>query len=215
MQRFCEDVVEPLFKSKLPEQYSLRSKLCPSSPFSDEPPSPAPSIDKTLPGSRAYPSSTTVAGQQSAATTNAPARNRSLSASLAQEKEKERCSKRGRNTGQSTPKGAHPANQHVACMEGERSAGIRVHAPLREVRVYTPLGDLRAPHTARSSSCTPLNSDDDDLPSASVPILNSPDILGDRRDSDEDSDEEIWLPKSSPEVLLLDKSGWTAGIKKP
>ncbi|KAG0709383.1 hypothetical protein DFH29DRAFT_228270 [Suillus ampliporus] len=97
MQKFCEDVVEPLFKSKLPEQCTLlRSKLFPNSPFSDEPPSPGPSTEKSLSGSRPHNSSSTTApGRRSTATTNAPARNRSLSVSLAQEKEKERAASVG------------------------------------------------------------------------------------------------------------------------
>jgi hypothetical protein len=30
-------------------------------------------------------------------------------------------------------------------------------------------------------------------------------------DEDEDPEEEIWLPNTSPDVLLLRKSGWVAG----
>jgi hypothetical protein len=33
-------------------------------------------------------------------------------------------------------------------------------------------------------------------------------------DEDKDAEEEIWLPNSSPDVLLLSKSGWIAGAKK-
>ncbi|KAG0695060.1 hypothetical protein DFH29DRAFT_1005796 [Suillus ampliporus] len=35
-----------------------------------------------------------------------------------------------------------------------------------------------------------------------------------KRDEDKDADEEIWLPNSSPNVLLLGKSGWITGAKK-
>ncbi|KAG2035785.1 hypothetical protein BDR03DRAFT_961536 [Suillus americanus] len=92
MQKFCEDIVEPLFKSKLPEQCALlRSKLFPSSPFSDELPSPGPSTEKSVMGSRSrHSSSATAAGSQNGGMTKAPVRTRSLSVSLAEEKEKER-----------------------------------------------------------------------------------------------------------------------------
>ncbi|KAG0699748.1 hypothetical protein DFH29DRAFT_1001767 [Suillus ampliporus] len=84
------------FTPKLPEQCTLlRSKLFPFSPFSDGPPSPGPSTDNPPPppppGSRPHHSSSATA----AAMTNAPARNRSLSTSLAQEKEKERAASVG------------------------------------------------------------------------------------------------------------------------
>jgi hypothetical protein len=122
MQKFCEDVVEPQFNSKLPEQRALlRSKLFSNSPFSDEPPSPGPSTKKSLSGSRSrHLSLTSAAGLQSGVTTKAPARTRSLSVTCPGKRKRTR-SKRRRNTGQGTSMCANPADQHVSCMERERT----------------------------------------------------------------------------------------------
>lgn len=69
-----------------------------------------------------------------------------------------------------------------------------------------------SPPTARSSSLTPLDADDDELPSASGPLLGlSSDSLGNTMDEGEHVEEEIWLPNSSPDVLLVSKSEWVAG----
>ncbi|KAG0703063.1 hypothetical protein DFH29DRAFT_874756 [Suillus ampliporus] len=246
MQRFCEDVVEPLFKSKLPEQCTtLRSKL-----------SLLPLLRQTSLSWTIYREnfprfpcllSITVAGQQSAATTNAPARNHSLSVSLAQEKEKERaetCRVRGRGkTGTDVKAPAAPAKHVIGHADSQcqcqsralpaitlvtatpikkppphakSNASVRSSNPMPIARSFevtphqekfesTLLGDLRA-LPLPAASFTPLDSDDDDFPSTSVPILDSPDIMGNTQDEGEDSDE-IWLPKSSPKVLLLGKSG--------
>ncbi|KAG1723723.1 uncharacterized protein EDB91DRAFT_1351125 [Suillus paluster] len=280
MQKFCEDIVEPLFKSKLPEQCALlRSKLFPNSPFSDDLPSPGPSTEKSLPGSRPNRSSSTTATKlQSTATTNAPTRNRSLSVSLAQEKEKERAAsvgatqdktlqraltrqismsrawkgkdrstttvsqkdtkaptviaKRTDSQSQSSQSRAAPAITLVAATpvkkpppRAKSNTSARSSSPHpagRSSSVHTPgrssspylTGRSSSPPTARSSSLTPLDIDDDELPPMSV--HHSPDALGNARDEDGDveEDEEIWLPKSSPDVLLLDKNGWTVGGKK-
>jgi hypothetical protein len=110
------------FNSKLPEQRALlRSKLFSNSPFSDEPPSPGPSTKKSLSGSRSrHLSLTSAAGLQSGVTTKAPARTRSLSVTCPGKRKRTR-SKRRRNTGQGTSMCANPADQHVSCMERERT----------------------------------------------------------------------------------------------
>ncbi|KAG2121911.1 hypothetical protein DEU56DRAFT_833174 [Suillus clintonianus] len=282
MQAFCEDVVEPLFKSKLPEQCTLlRSKLFPNSPFSDEPPSPGPSTEKILPGSRSrHSSSTTAAGLQSAVTTKALTRTRSLSVSLAQEKEKERAASVGatqdkalqraltrqismsrawkgkdRSTSaisqidtkapaatakrtigrtdsqsQSSQSRAAPAITLVTATPVKKppsrtksNASARSSSPIPMARNSSSrptersssphtTGRSSSPPTARSSSLTPLGTDDE-RPSAAVPLLDFSDSLGNVKDED-DADEEMWLPNSSPDVLLLGKNGWVGSSKK-
>jgi len=60
-----------------------------------------------------------------------------------------------------------------------------------------------SPLTARSSSLTPLDTDSD-----------CPDSLNKAKDKDEDTDEELWLPNSSPDVLLLGSKGLGTGGRK-
>ncbi|KAG1759292.1 hypothetical protein EDD22DRAFT_906895 [Suillus occidentalis] len=261
MQKFCEDVVEPQFKSKLPEQCALlRSKLFPNSPFSDEPPSPGPSTKKSLSGSRSHhSSSTSAAGSQSGVTTRAPTRTRSLSVSLAQEKEKERAASVGATQDKALQraltrqismsrawKGKErstaavsqadtrvpaatakriigrtdsqspilPISRNKPPRRAKSNASARSSSPIPNVRSSSVLttGRSSSPHTARSSSLTPLDTDDNELPSASVPLLDfSSDSLGNIMDEDEDAEGETWLPHSSPDVLLLSKCEWVAG----
>ncbi|KAG1904243.1 uncharacterized protein F5891DRAFT_1013549 [Suillus fuscotomentosus] len=267
MQKFCEDVVEPLFKSKLPEQCALlHSKLFPNSPFSDEPPSPGPSTGKSLHGSRShYSSSTTATGSQSGMTTGAPARTRSLSISLAQEKEKERAASVGatqdkalqraltrqismsrtwkgkdRSTAtvsqKDTKMPAATAKRIIGRTDSQSQSSQSRAAPAITLVTATPVkkpppraksnasarsssphltGRSSSPLIARSSSLTLLDTDDNELPCASVPLLDfSSDSLGNVMEEDEDAEEEIWLPNSSPDVLLLGKSGWGISAKK-
>jgi hypothetical protein len=103
------------------------------------------------------------------------------------------------------------------------NASARSSSPVPNVRSSSVLttgrsssphlaGRSSSPHTARSSSLTPLDTDDNELHSASVPLLDfSSDSLGNTLDEDEDAEEEIWLPNSSPDVLLLSKCEWVAG----
>lgn len=94
------------------------------------------------------------------------------------------------------------------------NASARSSSPIPNVRSSSVLttGRSSSPHTARSSSLTPLDTDDNELPSASVALLDfSSDSLGNTLDEDEDAEEETWLPNSSPDVLLLSKCGWVAG----
>ncbi|KAG1742001.1 hypothetical protein EDB19DRAFT_1907773 [Suillus lakei] len=280
MQKFCEDVVEPLFKSKLSEQCALlRSKLFPNSPFSDEPPSPGPSTEKALRGSRSHHSSTTTAVGR--VTTNAPARTRSLSVSLAQEKEKERAASVGATQDKALQRAltrqismsrawkgkdrsttavsqtdtkvpAATAKRVIGRTDSQSQFSQSRAAPAITLVTATPVkkpppraksnvsarssspiptaesssvrttersssphlaGRSSSPPTARSSSLTPLGTDDDELPSEPLPLLDfSSDSLGNAMDGDEE--EEIWLPNSSPDVLLLSKSGWVVGAKK-
>ncbi|KAG2135199.1 uncharacterized protein EDB93DRAFT_1242585 [Suillus bovinus] len=286
MQKFCEDVVEPLFKSKLPEQCTLlRSKLFPNSPFSNEPPSPGPSTEKSFPRSRSHhhSSSTTATGSQSGVTARVPARTRSLSVSLAQEKEKERAASVGAtqekalqraltrqismsrtwkgkdrsmaavsqgenkvlaatvkriigrtdSLSQSSQSRAAPAITLVTATpvkkpppRAKSNASARSSSPMPNTRSSSVLttgrsssphlaGRSSSPPTARSSSSTPLDTDNNELPFASDPLLEfSSDSLGNVMDEDEDAEGEIWLPNSSPDVLLLGKSGWVVGAKK-
>jgi hypothetical protein len=72
-------------------------------------------------------------------------------------------------------------------------------------------GRSSSPPTARSSSLTPLEADDDEPDLSSHPLHDSPDSLGNARDDD---DEDMWLPNSSPDVLLLGPSGWSTGARK-
>ncbi|KAG2336597.1 hypothetical protein BDR05DRAFT_1005729 [Suillus weaverae] len=82
-------------------------------------------------------------------------------------------------------------------------------------RSSSPIPNVRSSSvltTAQASSLTLLDTDDSELPSASVPLLDfSSDSLGNTLDEDEDAEEETWLPNSSPDVLLLNKTGWVAG----
>lgn len=271
MQNFCEDIVEPLFKSKLPDQCALlRSKLFPSSPFSDEPPSPGLSTKKSLPGSHSYhSSSTTTAGSQSGGTTKAPVRSRSLSVSLAQEKEKERAASVGvtqdkalqraltrqismsrawkgkdrlttvasqtdtrvpaatakriigrtDSQSQSSQSRAAPAITLVTATpvkkpppRAKSNALARSSSPVPDIRNSSILTTGRS-SSPRSSNLTPLDTDENELPSASAPLLDfSSDSL--LMDEDKDAEEEIWLPNSSPDVLLLSKHEWVRGSKK-
>ncbi|KAG1821058.1 uncharacterized protein BJ212DRAFT_1426765 [Suillus subaureus] len=276
MQKFCEDVVEPLFKSKLPEQCTLlRSKLFPSSPFSDEPPSPGSSTEKSVPGSRSHhSSSTTAAGPQIGGTAKAPVRTRSLSVSLAQEKEKERAASVGatqdktlqraltrqismsrawkgkdRSTTavsqadtkmpaatakriigstnsqcQSSQSRAAPAITLVTATpvkkpppRAKSNASAWSSSPIPNARSSSPrlAGRSLSPPTARSSSLTPLDTDDNELPLASVPSLDfSSDSLCNAMDEEEDAEEKTLFPNSSPDVLLLSKSEWVVDAKK-
>jgi len=273
------------FKSKLPEQCTLlRSKLFPNSPFSDEPPSPGPSTEKSISGSRSrHSSSTTAAGPQSSGATKAPVRARSLSVSLAQEKEKERAASVGANQdkalqraltrqismsrvwkgkdrsrtavsqadtkvfaatakriigrtdsqSQSSQPRVAPAITLVTATpvkkpppRAKSNASARSSSPIPNARSSSVLttGRSSSPHlagqrsssppTARSSSLTPLDTDDNELPPASVPLLHfSSDSLCNAIDEDEDAEEESLLPNSSPDALLLSKSG-CVGAKK-
>ncbi|KAG1790244.1 uncharacterized protein HD556DRAFT_1393737 [Suillus plorans] len=279
MQKFCEDVVGPLFKSKLPEQCALlRSKLFPNSPFSDEPPSPGPSTEKSLHGSRSHHSSSAATGSQSGVATRAPARTRSLSVSLAQEKEKERAAsvgttqdkalqraltrqismsrtwkgkdrstamvsqadikmpaataKRiiGRTDSQSQSRAAitlvtaTPVKKPPPRAKSNASARSSSPIPIARSSSVLTTGRSSSPHLtgrsssppiARSSSHMPLDTDDNELPGASVLLLDfSSDSLGNVMEEDEDAEGETWLPNSSPDVLLLGKSGWGISAKK-
>jgi hypothetical protein len=94
------------------------------------------------------------------------------------------------------------------------NVSARSSSPIHNIRSSSPhlAGRSSSPHTSRSSSLTPLDTDDSELPSASVPLLDfSSDNLGNTLDEDEDAEGEIWLPNSSLDVLLLSKSGWGAG----
>ncbi|KAG1876830.1 hypothetical protein C8R48DRAFT_688732, partial [Suillus tomentosus] len=258
MQKFCEDVVGPLFKSKLPEQCALlRSKLFPNSPFSDEPPSPGPSTEKSLHGSRSHHSSSAATGSQSGVATRAPARTRSLSVSLAQEKEKERAASVGATQDKAlqraltrqinmsrTWKGkdrstamvsqadikipAATAKRIIGRTNSQSQSSQSRAAPAITLVTATPVkkppphaksnasARSSSPHlTGRSSSPTPLDTDDNELPGASVPLLDfSSDSLGNVMEEDEDAEGEKWLPNSSPDLLLLGKSGWGISAKK-
>ncbi|KAI0367080.1 hypothetical protein BV20DRAFT_1001082 [Pilatotrama ljubarskyi] len=94
MQAFCEDVVEPLFKEKLPELCALfRSKLFPDPANSDSdaldlsPPTSPKQASKRLKSSASVASSAATAGSSKAKDDAAQrARSRSLSVSLEQEK---------------------------------------------------------------------------------------------------------------------------------
>ncbi|KAF6759540.1 hypothetical protein DFP72DRAFT_136106 [Ephemerocybe angulata] len=99
MQVFCEDIVEPEFKSSLPDLCRLlRSKVFPHSPFSDDESNASTTrasspTDDTQPVPRA-PSTSGTRRQSSKASSKPPdaraldrARSRSLSISLAQERE--------------------------------------------------------------------------------------------------------------------------------
>ncbi|KAG1843813.1 hypothetical protein DFJ58DRAFT_803976 [Suillus subalutaceus] len=280
MQKFCEDVVEPLFKSKLPEQCALlRSKLFPSSPFSDEPPSPGPSTEKSVSESRSrHSSSTTAAGLQSGGTTKAPVRTRSLSVSLAEEKEKERAASVGATqdkalqraltrqismsrawkgkdrsttamsqvdtkvstatakrilgrTDSQSQSSQPPAAQAITLVtatpvkkpppRAKSNVSARSSSPipssvLTTGRSSSPhlAGRSSSPPTAHSSSLTPFDTDDNELPSASVPLLDfSSDSLCNAM-NEEEEDEETLLPNSSPDVLLLSKTEWVVNAKK-
>ncbi|KAG1866203.1 hypothetical protein F4604DRAFT_1779315 [Suillus subluteus] len=279
MQKFCEDVVEPLFKSKLPEQCALlRSKLFPSSPFSDEPSSPGPSTEKSVSESRSrHSSSTTAAGLQSGGTTKAPVRTRSLSVSLAEEKEKERAASVGATqdkalqraltrqismsrawkgkdrsttamsqvdtkvstatakrilgrTDSQSQSSQPPAAQAITLVtatpvkkpppRAKSNVSARSSSPipssvLTTGRSSSPhlAGRSSSPPTARSSSLTPFDTDDNELPSASVPLLDfSSDSLCNAM-NEEEEDEETF-PNSSPDVLLLSKTEWVVNAKK-
>jgi len=71
-----------------------------------------------------------------------------------------------------------------------------------------------SPLTARSSSLTPLDTDSDCPDLSSHPSHDCPDSLNKPKDKDEDTDEELWLPNSSPDVLLLGSNGWGTGGRK-
>lgn len=75
-------------------------------------------------------------------------------------------------------------------------------------------GRSSSPPTGRSSSLTPLDTDYDEDDSSAHSLHDSPDNLGNTRDEDEDTDEDIWLPDSSPDVLLLGPGGWGVGPRK-
>ncbi|KAG2337259.1 hypothetical protein BDR05DRAFT_1005205 [Suillus weaverae] len=272
MQKFCEDVVEPLFKSKLPEQCTLlRSKLFPNSPFSDEIPSPGPSTEQSVSGPRSHHSSSTIAaGTQSRGTTRAPVRTRSLTASLAEEKEKERAAIVGATQdkafqraltrqismyrawkGKDRSKTAVSQTAKVSAAAAKRivvrtdsqtqsrtapaitlvtatpvkkpppraksNVSAQSSSPISDARSLSPrlAGRSSSPPTAHSSSLTPLDTHDNGLSSASVPLLGfSSDNLCNATDEGEDAEEVIWLPNSSPDVLLLSKSEWVVGTKK-
>ncbi|KAI0631392.1 DNA replication regulator SLD3-domain-containing protein [Trametes polyzona] len=93
MQAFCEDLVEPLFKEKLPELCALfRSKLFPDSAASDAdtvdlspPASPKPVKKKLKSSASAASSSTTAGSSKGKDNTSQRSRSRSLSMSLEQE----------------------------------------------------------------------------------------------------------------------------------
>ncbi|KAG2118131.1 uncharacterized protein F5147DRAFT_768267 [Suillus discolor] len=257
MQKFCEDVVEPLFKSKLPEQCALlRSKLFPNSPFSDEPSSPGPSTEKSLHGYRSHhSSSTTAAGSQSGVTIRAPARTRSLSISLAQEKEKERAASVGATQDKAlqraltrqismsrTWKGkdrstatvsqadtkmpAATAKRIIGRTDSQSQSSQSRAAPAITLVTATPVkkppprvkcvsSEVKSYTYCWDSSLTLLDTDDNELPCTSVPLFDfSSDSLGNVMEEDEDAEGEIWLPNSSPDVLLLGKSGWDISAKK-
>jgi hypothetical protein len=106
------------------------------------------------------------------------------------------------------------AKSNASARSSSPIPNVRSSSILTTGRSSSPLlaGRSSSPHTARSSSLTPLDTDDSELPSASVPLLDfSSDSLGNTLDEDENPEEEIWLPNTSPDVLLLRKSGWVAG----
>ncbi|OAX44219.1 hypothetical protein K503DRAFT_706839 [Rhizopogon vinicolor AM-OR11-026] len=271
MQIFCEEVIEPLFKSKLPEQCTLlRSKLFPNSPFSDVPPSPGPSTARSLPSSRLHHSSSIALRPATGnATTDGRSRSRSLSVSLAQEKEKERAANAGvtqdktlqraltrqismsrawkgkersataasqtDSKAAATSKGVIERTDSQSQLSQSRAAitvtlvaatpqkkpppraksntSGRSSSPIPMGRSSSPhlTGRSSSPPTGRSSSLTPLDTDGEHDPSA---YHNSPDSMGNARDEDEDTDEDMWLPNSSPDVLLLGPNGWGTGARK-
>ncbi|PCH38924.1 hypothetical protein WOLCODRAFT_140999 [Wolfiporia cocos MD-104 SS10] len=95
MQAFCEDVVEVQFKATLPEQCALlRSKVFPTSPFSDTDSDASlspPTRPKTLLApSHTRPSPAPHASQPSASASSHSARTRSLSISLSEERARSR-----------------------------------------------------------------------------------------------------------------------------
>jgi hypothetical protein len=75
-------------------------------------------------------------------------------------------------------------------------------------------GRSSSPPTGRSSSLTPLETDYDEHDPSAHSLHDSPDSLGNTRDEDEDTDEDKWLPDSSPDVLLLGPGGWGVGARK-
>ncbi|KAG1809739.1 hypothetical protein EV424DRAFT_1646520 [Suillus variegatus] len=253
MQKFCEDV-----------QIKALGTMCPPGPFQALPElSLLRRITFSLHGSRFHhSSSTTAAGSQSGVTTKLPARTRSLSISLAQEKEKERAAShvsymdRERATvsqadkkmlaatakriightdsqSQSSQSCAAPAITLVTVTPVKKSppraksnVSARSSSPILIARSSSVLTTERSssphltgrssnPPIARNSSLTLLDTDDDELPCSPVPLLDFfSDSLGNVMEEDEDADGEMWLPNSSPDALLLGKSGWGISAKK-
>ncbi|KAI6030901.1 hypothetical protein F5J12DRAFT_803771 [Pisolithus orientalis] len=209
MQTFCEDVVEPQFKTTFPDMCEiLRSKVFPHSPFADDDygsntdvasnrsSSPAPvskpstsktSREKEGPKQNLHRSasvSSTTAGS------DLGARSRSLSVSLAQD-----ASTRRSNSATSTT------------LKRALSREIPSHrlAPNAKKRVMNAQGvTLVAATPTKSGPGKRSRSAGVGLirnPSP-IPILNME--IGDREvDPFEVQDEEIWLPDSSPDLLLL------------
>ncbi|KAG2055867.1 hypothetical protein BDR06DRAFT_953706 [Suillus hirtellus] len=191
--------------------------------------------------------------------TRAPARTRSMSISLAQEKAKERAASVGATQDKAlqraltrqismsrTWKGkdrstaavpqkdtkmlAATAKRIIGRTNSQSQSSQSRAAPAITLVTATPVkkpppraksnasarsssphftGRSSSPLIARSSSLTLLDTDDNELPCASVPLLDfTCDSLGNVMEEDEDAEEEIWLPNSSPDVLLLGKSGW-------
>ncbi|KAK7679006.1 hypothetical protein QCA50_017950 [Cerrena zonata] len=98
MQKFCEDVIEPIFKPSLPSHCSLlRSKVFPSSPFSDD----SDPDDFPVPSDKRNTKHLKVSGSTSSSRRQSPSRqgmsndrsltrSRSLSVSLEQERARSR-----------------------------------------------------------------------------------------------------------------------------
>ncbi|KDQ60238.1 hypothetical protein JAAARDRAFT_191643 [Jaapia argillacea MUCL 33604] len=119
MQVFCEDIVEPLFKEKLPDQTSLlHSKLFPHSPFSDSSPSHSRSSSPTTTTrSRSSSPHPHTLPPRARGTSVSSSRSRSLSVSLMDEQ-------RERNVGVGAGAGKRVMSREVSMSRVFKTKGV-------------------------------------------------------------------------------------------
>ncbi|KIJ19551.1 hypothetical protein PAXINDRAFT_108956 [Paxillus involutus ATCC 200175] len=232
MQTFCEEVVERQFKSTLPDLCALlRKKLFPHSPFDDDAndtdPLSSPSSPRAGPN-KAVPAAESSKGVQRSssvlshtANSESRKRSRSLSVSLAQDASNRRATS---STSSSLKRALSREVSMLRAFKPRAQAGPKDAEASRSTQMQLAVPKPNAKSIKQASSGTgvtlvaatptkPKNAERARSYTASETRSPSP-SLGmcvddeDRSDSDEargftEEDDEMWLPDSSPDILLL------------
>ncbi|KIK99522.1 hypothetical protein PAXRUDRAFT_505892 [Paxillus rubicundulus Ve08.2h10] len=232
MQIFCEQVVERQFKSTLPELCALlRSKLFPHSLFDDDvdaiDPLSSPSSPRADPN-KAFPAAESSKGVQRSssvlshtASSESGKRSRSLSVSLAQDASNRRTTS---STSSSLKRALSREVSMLRAFKPRAQAAPKDAETSRctQAQLAVPKSNSRSTKQASSgigvtlvatTPTKPKNTQRARSYTASETRSTSPSLGmcvddGDQSDTDEargfkEEDEEMWLPDSSPDILLL------------